>query len=521
LFSNCIKQQRLLIPEAGHLLGMLSAKNCPVLFYLCLTIIIKRIMDNKTFCALKKLIFTLILSVLILKTTKSQSVTRDSLSVARFGKVYVYKQSVVPGNIVIMISGDAGWKYGVIEFAKSFAEKNTVVVGVDILRYYKELRSGNENCFMVASDFVELATAVERKYNFTGYIPPVIMGYSSGATLVYGILAQARAGTFIGGISLGFCPEIDLPKKLCQTNGLSEKIITNGKSYLLQPDSRLGNPWIVLQGKKDKICNFDSVADFVKKTIDAEFIPIPETGHDFSKLADFMPKWKAAYNKLITKYLEDQSKAITSKFFGNIPFSIIKEKVKVSSAPAALFFSGDGGWFSFEQAIAERLGSYGIPTIGIDTKKYFWNRKTPEKVASDMTEILNYYGKEWGKTQFIIIGYSQGAEIVPFLVTRFPDYLKSKIVSVLLLSPETTTDFEIHITNMLGLGSRKNTYSVIDEINKLLNINTICIFGENEKSPVPNLLKGTSVKIVVIPGDHHYKNNTEYIVKTFKENNAF
>lgn len=478
-------------------------------------------MNNQSSLTLKKILFTLVFSTFILTNFNGQAVLSDSLTVARFGKVFIYKQSGLPRNIAILISGDAGWKYGVLEFAKSFAEKNTVVIGVDILRYYKELRSRKEECYRVATDFVELATAVERKYNFTGYIPPVIMGYSSGATLVYGILAQARPGTFIGGISLGFCSDIELPKRLCQTNGLTEKVLTEGKSYLLQPDSFLGNPWIVLQGKKDKICQFDTVADFVKKTVDAELIAIPETGHDFSRLADFMPQWKEAYNKIITKYLSDQAESVTTKQFTDTPYNITKEKNPVSNAPIALLFSGDGGWFSFEQSIANRLGNYGIPTIGIDTKKYFWNRKTPEKTASDMAEILIYYAKEWGKNKFILIGYSQGAEIVPFLVTHFPDALKSKVLSIVMLSPETTTDFEIHITNMMGLGSRQNTYNVIEEIIKMQKITAICIFGEGEKTPVPGLLKGTSIKISFIPGDHHYKSNAALIVETMKDNNAF
>jgi type IV secretory pathway VirJ component len=484
-------------------------------------IVFKLTMNNQSSLTLKKILFSLVFSTFILTNFNGQVVLSDSLNVARFGKVFIYKQSGLPRNIAIMISGDAGWKYGVLEFAKSFAEKNIVVIGVDILRYYRELRSRKNECYMVAPDFVELATAVERKYNFRGYIPPVIMGYSSGATLVYGILAQARPGTFIGGISLGFCPDIELPKRLCQTNGLIEKVITEGKSYLLQPDSFLGNPWIVLQGKKDKICNFDTVADFVKKTVDAELIAIPETGHDFSRLADFMPQLKEAYNKMITKYLSDQAGNVSTKQFTDTPYNITKEKIPDSNAPIALLFSGDGGWFGFEQSIANKLGNYGIPTIGIDTKKYFWNRKTPEKTASDMAEILIYYAKEWGKTKFIIIGYSQGAEIVPFLVTHFSDALKSKVLSAVMLSPEITTDFEIHITNMIGLGSRQNTYNVIEEINKMQKIPTFCIFGEGEKTPVPDLLKGTSIKISFVPGDHHYKGNAALIVKTMKDNNAF
>jgi len=490
------------------------------MFYLCLHKCFKIKINKKNIIPLKKNFFYFILLIFI-HNLNGQVLEMDSLTVSRFGKVYIYKQPGIPGNIIILISGYSGWRSKVVDYAKSFAEKNTIVIGVDILTYYSQLRPRREDCYLIAPDFVELATSVERKYNFAGYIPPVIMGYSSGATLVYGILAQARPDAFIGGISLGFSPDIELPRKLCQTNGLTENVTTEGKSYRLHPDSRLGNHWIVLQGKKDKICNYDSVADFVKKTVDAELITLPETSHDFSKLSDFMPQWKEAYNRILSKYISVEVENVKTKEFTNIPYNIIKEKTQVKNAPIALLFSGDGGWFGFEQNIAEKLGAYGIPTIGIDTKKYFWNRKTPEKTASDMAEMLNFYGHEWGKSQFIIIGYSQGAEIVPFLVTHFPDPLKSRVISAVMLSPATTTDFDIHITNMLGLGNRQNTYNVIGEINKMPKTNTLCIFGEGEKTTVPGLLKGTSVKISFIPGDHHYHGNAALIVKTMKDSNIF
>ena len=477
-------------------------------------------MKRKSILALKKTLLYFIF-FLFLYNLDGQVLERDSLIVSRFGKVFIYKQQGIPANIIILISDDSGWKDGIVEYAKSFVDKNTIVIGVDILTYYSQLRPRREDCYMVAPDFIELATAVELKYNFTGYNPPVVMGIASGATLVYGILAQARPGAFMGGISLGFSPEIELPKKLCQANGLTEDVTTAGKSYHLQPDSHLGNHWIVLQGKKDKVCNFDSIAYFVKKAVNTELIAIPEEGHIFLRMTDFMPQWKDAYNRILTRYISLQRENTPVKKFTNVPYNIVKEKIQVKNAPIVLLFSGDGGWFAFEQNIAEKLGEYGIPTIGVDTKKYFWNRKTPEKTAADIAEVLNFYGLEWGKTKFIIMGYSQGAEIVPFLVTHFPDVLISEVISAVMLSPATTTDFEIHITNMIGLGSRQNTYSVIDEINKMPKITTLCIFGDGEKNPVPGLLKGTQVKISLIPGDHHYHGNAALIVKTMKDNNVF
>jgi type IV secretory pathway VirJ component len=445
----------------------------------------------------------------------------DSINVDPFGKVYVYRHAGTPQNIVILISGDGGWKYGVTDFAEAFSDMNNLVIGVDILRYYRDLRQRKEECYNVSADFVELATLVEKEYNFAGYIPPVIMGYSSGATLVYGILAQSRPGTFIGGISLGFCPDIELPKMLCQTNGLHEKNDTTGKRYFLLPDAKLGNPWIVLHGKLDKVCSYSDVADFVSKTANAELITLPDVGHGFSNWSDFMPRWKDVFNQLVEKY--EKGLAANSDFGKpeNIPLVITNARVQNKEAPVALIISGDGGWYGFEQSIADGLANQGIPTVGLDSKKYFWNRSSPEKTADDITSALNYYGKEWGRERYLLIGYSLGAEIVPFIVTRLSPEMKSRISSAVLLSPEAETDFEIHISNMLGMGNVNNSYKVMDEIVKMQPVPTLIIIGEDEKSQVPELLAGTTVKIMKLPGGHHFKHDTELILKIMKDNQAF
>jgi type IV secretory pathway VirJ component len=74
---------------------------------------------------------------------------------------------------------------------------------------------------------------------------------------------------------------------------------------------------------------------------------------------------------------------------------------------------------------------------------------------------------------------------------------------------------------MLGIGSRQNTFQVMDEIVKTQVVPTLIIIGEAEKTPVPELLAGTAVKIKKIPGNHHYKNNATLIVQTMKDNKAF
>jgi type IV secretory pathway VirJ component len=420
-----------------------------------------------------------------------------------------------------MISGNSGWKTSVNGFSQTFSQMNTLVIGVDILEYYKNLRQRKDDCYNVAADFVELATEVEKKYDFPDYKPPVIMGYSSGATLVYGVLAQARPGTFIGGISVGFCPNIVLTRRLCEINGLTISVDLPGKRYILKPDEILGNPWIVINGKLDKSCNYESIEDFVSKTKNAELITLPKGSIGSARGNDFMPQWKDAFNRLIEKYEKDKPPKVNIDEVRDLPIIITNSKTPDKQAPIALLISGDGGWYGFEQSIADNLATRGIPTIGFDSKKYFWSRKTPEKTAADIAKALDFYCKEWGREKFILIGYSLGAEIVPFIVNRLPQEIKSRIKSTVLMSPATTTDFEIHISNMLGMGNRQNTYNTIDEIIKMQNVPTLIILGDGEKTEIPGLLSNTTVIIKKIPGDHHYKFNLPLIMQTMSENKAF
>jgi type IV secretory pathway VirJ component len=441
----------------------------------------------------------------------------DTLNIAPFGNVFIYSSGEKATNMVIMISGDGGWKFGVTGFSERFSRKNAIVAGVDILRYYGTLKKREGECYNVVSDFVNLATAVEKKYGFAEYRPALLMGYSSGATLVFGILAQARPGTFIGGISLGFCSDMELPKMLCQINGLVEKPDGSGKRFFLQPESRLGNPWIVLHGALDKVCYYSDVVSFVRNTSNSELITLPKVGHGFSRWSDFMPQWDDAFNRLINRYDKDQQLTTEAEDLKAMPLIIINNKIEINRAPLAIMISGDGGWYWFEQSIADSLARLGISTIGLDAKKYFWDRKSPDETAHDFGDAMSYFGDKFGIDRFLVLGYSLGAEVVPFIITRLPEKLRSEIISTVLLSPGEFTDFEIHITNMIGLGNLDNTYNVANEINKLSGGNILCIFGKDEQSKVPEYLNKSIIKIKFIPGDHHYNNNLPLIIRTLRE----
>ena len=162
----------------------------------------------------------MIFSVLIVFTLAGLSSGAErSVEFGRFGKVTVYYQSPLPSHVVLFVSGDGGWNKGVVDMARELASLDALVAGIDITHYLRELERSPENCSYPAADFELLSKFLQKKMDFPVYVPPVLVGYSSGATLVYALLAQAPPDTFRGAISMGFCPDLPLVKPLCKGKG--------------------------------------------------------------------------------------------------------------------------------------------------------------------------------------------------------------------------------------------------------------------------------------------------------------
>ena len=147
----------------------------------------------------------------------------------------MYCPSAHPAHVVLFVSGDGGWNLGVFDMARELAALDALVVGVDITYYLKQLERSSEPCVYPAADFELLSKYVQKKLGFPQYITPVLMGYSSGATLVYATLAQAPGNTYLGAVSLGFCPDLALSKPFCRGSGLDWTKGPQGKGYSFMP----------------------------------------------------------------------------------------------------------------------------------------------------------------------------------------------------------------------------------------------------------------------------------------------
>lgn len=196
---------------------------------------------------------------------------------------------------------------------------------------------------------------------------------------------------------------------------------------------------------------------------------------------------------------------VSSSLSDDLP--LIVTPAKNDTLPFAIIISGDGGWNNWDQSLANSLAQRGVGSVGLDAQKYFWSKKTPEETTVAIAKIIQQYSTLWKKQKFIFIGYSFGADILPFIVNRLPTDLKNKVELVTLISPDKNADFEIHISDMLNFGNSKDQYDVVEELNKVSKNKVICLFGEGEDLNTRIGFSKIPATIHVLKGDHHYNNN--------------
>ena len=449
----------------------------------------------------------------------SGSLIIDSISYSHFGPVHIYRNANPPEGVVLFISGDGGWNRGVVNMARSIADMNVIVVGINIVHFMKSLKRSKEKCLYPAGDFENLSMFLQKKLKLSKYHKPIIAGYSSGATLAYALLAQAPANTFKGAIGIGFCPDVESSKPFCSGNGLKSHVLKPGRSFYLERYEKFTAPFIVLQGDRDQVCNSNDVNEYLKGMKNTWIINLPKVGHGFSVQNRWMPQMLEAVRKIIdipafgNNAPIEPVPGINTASISQLPLYYIHAPANPEK-PFCLIISGDGGWTDFDQSIAENLSQNGIVCVGLDTQKYFWEPKTPEITARDVTKVLEYYMLRLQKTKFILMGYSFGADVIPFIANRLPEEFKKRLVLVSMLSPDDKTDFEVTISSMLNLGD-ENTYDVLEESRKMNFTKKLCIFGsEEDDEDIQKSFKNSGAEITVLNGGHHYDDNYPLIVSS-------
>ncbi|WP_049696437.1 virulence factor family protein [Pseudomonas fulva] len=176
-----------------------------------------------------------------------------------------------------------------------------------------------------------------------------------------------------------------------------------------------------------------------------------------------------------------------------------------------LFLSGDGGWRDLDRDVAGEMAKLGYPVVGIDTLRYYWQHKTPEQSAADLSELMHHYRQKWGTKRFVLTGYSFGADVLPAIYNRLPAEDQQRVDAVMLLAFARSGSFEIEVEGWLGKEGQEAPTG--PEMAKLPAAKVVCVYGVEESDESGCTDKTAVGERLKLPGGHHFDENYPALAK--------
>jgi type IV secretory pathway VirJ component len=173
-----------------------------------------------------------------------------------------------------------------------------------------------------------------------------------------------------------------------------------------------------------------------------------------------------------------------------------------SGRTMAVLLSGDGGWAAGDKAMAAALVARHVPVAGLDIPSYLAVRRTPDGAANDLGRLLEHYLLAWHMERVILIGYSHGADLAPFMVSRLPGALRDRIALLAMLGLENRAAFEFHLADIVSDIGHQDDVAVLPEVLKLRGTPMLCVRGSTETHSLCSSLDSSLAQVETRPGGH-------------------
>src|SRR5262249_24483120 len=113
-----------------------------------------------------------------------------------------------------------------------------------------------------------------------------------------------------------------------------------------------------------------------------------------------------------------------------------------------------------------------------------------------------HYLSTWNKSRVLLVGYSFGADVLPFVVNRLPADLRSQVLTVSLLGLDSNASFEVTVTDWIG--AEDSGLPTRPELAALGTTPVLCIYGEGEKDSLCPSLTASRVHSEQVGSGHHF-----------------
>lgn len=403
--------------------------------------------------------------------------------------LFAQARTVLPGEAirsVVVVFSDGPWRAGDSRRLGDLRARGAAVIGVDTAALLARIEADPGACVYVMAAVEDLAKSMQRGMADGAYRQPLLAGQGLGGTMALALMAQTPPGTVEGAVAADPAAGLPLVKPLCTQ---AERVVAEGVArYGLSPGP-LPAP--------------------------LEVLLTPDTPPAGRALAEGLRAahpdialTAAAPGDALGRALADRLGTAQADPLG-LPLTLLPAPVRHGAM--AVIYSGDGGWRDIDKQIGNALAREGVPVVGVDSLRYFWQERTPEATAADLARIIAAYGAEWRAPKVALIGYSFGADILPATYSHLPPEAKAKVAQISLLGLSHTAAWEISVGGWLGQeGEGPQTAPDIARIDSAL---LQCFHGtEEEESPCP-ALAATGVEVFSRPGGHHFDGNYEALAQ--------
>ena len=173
------------------------------------------------------------------------------------------------------------------------------------------------------------------------------------------------------------------------------------------------------------------------------------------------------------------------------------------------YYSGDGGWRDLDKVSAEYMASHGYSVVGVDALKLFWQHRSVERSAKDLTYLMQEYRDKWGVNKFVLAGYSFGGDILPALYNRLSKVDQQSVQALIMIAFSKDANFEIEVSGWLGQSG--DEMKTAPEVAQIPEKKLFCIYGAEEKDDSGCLQPEMKGEAFQLPGGHHFDENYQHL----------
>ena len=123
---------------------------------------------------------------------------------------------------------------------------------------------------------------------------------------------------------------------------------------------------------------------------------------------------------------------------------------------------------------------------------------------------MDQYDIKWKHDKVVLIGYSMGAEILPFAVNRMNERYTKKIQNIILIGPWQKATFKVKLADYFYEVNEGE--EIYPELLKVKHINTYVVCDDNEYALCLKPIDGI-VDHDELPGGHHFGGDYDALSK--------